>query len=497
MRADAQGILYGDVLLIGGYSIFACSAVPQTSCDALCVGQLWASHGLASGASVWSIGVDGVLPELGDFYGVWGCGDDGTLLVGSQYHDLTKSVAAVHSGGKWVESIASAKSYSGLGSLSGAAADDLYTFDHSGKIVHWDGAAFSTVPGPSGVTSIGALAAAKNGADSVIALASGPTIYQRSGGTWAAFGPKIVTHFDGKPWGSPDGSILIAPAPGGSVWATSDGGTSWAQVPITASSKPTRIYQIAALPASGGYTYYAAGDQGLVLRAADLASGFTTVDLDAHDASIVFQSVVATGGALYATATSTDSSSAHHGFVYTGAGGTWSKILDANTDIALQFGNPYESSIVSVTVASSVFVGGELNYKGFIAERAMGAWKVVYSGDQYEIVNAISVAKSSDVWAVSGPMPDTGVTSFDGHLLHRVNGQFVDFPTPPGLGLNDLHGSGGGDLFAVGDTGLVMSYFDGNWFRVPIGTAVNLDGVWVDSKSVWVGGADRLLRASR
>jgi photosystem II stability/assembly factor-like uncharacterized protein len=121
-------------------------------------------------------------------------------------------------------------------------------------------------------------------------------------------------------------------------------------------------------------------------------------------------------------------------------------------------------------------------------------WRKLSPGDFHASLNAVWGSGPGDVYAVG----DGGVVY---HTSDGLSWRPQTSGTPWNLyGLSGVSGSRGGDVWAVGAAGTILRTGDGGatWHRVPSGTIQDLCAVWVSpTRDVFVvGGAGTLLRST-
>ena len=417
----------------------------------------------------------------------FGCGGDGTIVGGGA---LNAGALVVRSGASWMKQTVPG----GLGQITQLASpdgtsSDLYAAstdrlpglprgNTNTGLAHFDGMTWSAITPPA--PRVSALAAALDTkGQPYVAVASGAALYERQpDGSWKARTPAPVTRCDGRPWGW--GPIVVMPS-ANTVWATIDGGGSFAEVPVTASTRPAHIAQVFGVPSGSGFRYYAAGD-GVVLSASSLTTGFDTVEyLD-------------TGGARVTALWGFDASSVYAvtapasggGAFLTNRGGTW-KVEQTQAALDGCTGSACVLDGLWGRTADEVYAVGGVTSGGAIYRRTTTWANVTPSYTEGEILA---------VWGgASTPMIAVGT----GSVIYRGGGSapFVVLPSPAPGTLTAIWGTSDDDVYAVGDQGAVMRFSLGAWTALASHTDARLTGVYAAPSGIWLGGADQLLHATR
>jgi hypothetical protein len=134
------------------------------------------------------------------------------------------------------------------------------------------------------------------------------------------------------------------------------------------------------------------------------------------------------------------------------------------------------------TSASNVYAA---NYTGLLRWNG-SSWAYVPEL-QWRTLNDVWGSSASDVWAVGskGEMVRWNGTAWS---LHRYDGTSVapqplaNFDTPAqSYTLRGVWGSSSANVFAVGDSGVVLRYNGTSWSRITTGTTAQLNRVWGSS----------------
>jgi hypothetical protein len=100
-----------------------------------------------------------------------------------------------------------------------------------------------------------------------------------------------------------------------------------------------------------------------------------------------------------------------------------------------------------------------------------------------------SDAELSGIWGSAGE----DVWAVGSEILH-FDGRRWSTPLRPERFLLDVHGTGAGNVWAVGEGGLAYVWNGARWERQSTGTDADLYGVWAHGEQVWAVGAGATLR---
>ena len=445
-------------------------------------------------------------PPFPPIIGQAGCGQPGTLITGTNRIDHSTSTATgtliaavLQANGTWKDVN---PGYTSEGSISGTVGvagnpSDAYAWllnvanPNSSTWVHWNGTVWSKVASnfPFVPTAMPVLAVGKtSGGTTYLGAFVGQSLYeQQSGGSWAlnaAAAPAF--HFDGKPWSDGNGT-LIAPS-GGKIWYTTDTSqgvkSTWASSTITSGKTLSNITQVFGVSTgNGAFKYYATADQGVLLSATSLTSGFTVEFDTGGGATEQLTGVWAADSNNVFVVSSNGSAGGAYGKV---SGGAWASLTPPAID---SFDAVFGFS------ASEVYFGGRIKINNSYFDSAIYRWNGSFSttlipaNNYTSSIYAIWGTGTHDLWAVG----DGGAAHGINQIYRETGSSFLRFPSPSVNPLRAIHGTASNDVFAVGDGGSIFGWDGNGWTPIPSPTGTSFDGVWAEKKRVWVGGSDTLL----
>ena len=455
---------------------------------------------LAAGQTLWT---DPALAAVtGELTAVSGCGDDGSIIAGTVTTTMNAlPVAYVRASGSWGATMLTSVSEGAfLSTLARLGSNDVWALSTNGSTLHWDGSTWSAPAnqqysgGSYGHHPVTLAAAIASGQPEVMLAARselwrstplsaplvplGPTVPVTCDGAMAGFGGSLVavsSHF-----------TFAGTMPGTYYFGSSDSGSTWQPVP--GGTMNSYFGALLALSnGSGGTTFYASDNNGVIRRAPDLTTGFTQTELNLAN-NISFSSLWGMGTQpLYAGGSTNNFAQA--GSIYTKRSGSWALDVQTKTLFGGQTGvfGLYGFSVDDVWACGSQGPG-----VGWLAHRDMTGWKLVLPpSSTYGVLESIWGTSSSDLWVVG----------WGGALLHYDGTSFTQWPSPTDNNFFAVSGTASNDVWAAGSNSTVI-HFDGqSWSAVDAhGSVENGDyfsGLYVDTKNVVVGGNVNVLRSVR
>jgi hypothetical protein len=515
-------------------------------------------HGIwgSSASDIWAVGAGGTIIHYDgkvwrysasgttrDLYGVWGSsatdiwavGEDGTVL---------------HYDGKvWNKSQSGS---SNLRGIWGSKASDIWAVGDNGVIYHHDGKAWVQV---SSSTNKDLYAVRGTGANDVWAAADGRVLHydgtnwQQTTGfgfwgqvhdiwpssasdVWCVGTTGKVRHYDGNGWSTVSISLLFADlnslwgSSPSDLWIAGDGGKLLRYDGNGWKSKSSGTQRhLFALWGANANDIWAVGQGGEILHYdgtswSSMVTVVTTSVLKSAwrspsgDLWVVGNSgtVLRYDGNTWTKVTSgtgahlTDISGVSKSDIWAvGSGGTtihydgssWSKVNSATSrnlngvwasgpsDVWHVGGHSYQCNCqpcncVSTDAGQSCQTCCSTCYAGRIGHYDGTSWSS--DNESTEILHSVWGTGPGDVWAVGD----------DGMIRRHTSGSWSSWSkvsAPTGEDLRGVWGSGAGDVWAVGQNGVVLKWGGSSWSKVSSGTSADLHGVWAGSATdVWAVG---------
>lgn len=313
-------------------------------------------------------------------------------------------------------------------------------------------------------------------------------------------GTGAIRHYDGTNWVrdvslAPNTFYGIAGSSGSDIWAVGDAGTVWQSAggswQAQSSGLTTTFGSVSAYDLQN---VWAAGLAGALLRYN--GTYFSPVNIGTNNplgavlavgASDVW--VVGSGGGSWHytgsnfTPVDTKTTMGLNGLagltgsqVYAVGDGGVIRLYDGTAWQIVTSGSTSNLRRVLVVSASEIWAVGD---GGIVQRSSGGAFSPV-------VITGPVTANLYDVWANNG-----AVWVLADNAVYRYSGGSWSTLPPPGVtGLRGLSGTGPGDLWAVGQGGVIVRYNGSTWSREKSGAATDFSSINITGTRVWISGSN-------
>jgi hypothetical protein len=383
-----------------------------------------------------------------------------------------------------------------LRAVWGSAANDVYAVGTKGTILHYDGSVWSTMSGPTERDLNGIWGRSGNdifavgSANDYISHYSIPTIFHYDGTMWNKMSVWSWSSFSSV-WGTSGDDLFVAESNDYAGIIHFDG-TCWSYSYNPFLYGPIILGSISAIWGSGT-DVFAVGSQGILQR-----TGASWHYMDSSDVKGLY--------AIWGSAADDIFAVGYQGTILHYNGSTWSTMTNPISKTSFWLNSVWGSSGSDVFAAGGYRDGTD--YHRIILHYNGSTWSTMVdslSGTAH-FLNGVWGSSGNDVFAVGmqgtilhyseGPPATTTTTSgIASTTTTTVSATTTTtIPALPGEwkieslpqqtnNLFDVWGSGGSDVFAVGDGGRIVHY-DGNvWSSMDSGTTTSLLAAWGSSGS--------------
>ncbi|RPI23435.1 MAG: hypothetical protein EHM61_19760 [Acidobacteria bacterium] len=383
-----------------------------------------------------------------------------------------------------------------LNDVWGSSASDVFAVGmtwrgdrYEGTVMHYDGAAWSSMPGFAGGSSLYGVWGS-SGSD-VFAVGDLGTILHYDGQNWSRM-DSGTTHNLRDVWGTAGNDVF---AVGGTYhWTGHPGyyhsailhydGVTWKQVferGATGGGSPVAVW------GSSGRDVFVVGMEGTILHYDGTDWGQITTQArwlfgvwgsSSSDVFAVGDRILHNDGVVWSEMPRLDENTYLHA-VWASDGGEVFAVGDAGTILhfdgvawrPMNSGSTHRLSSVWGSAGGDVFAVGDY---GTILHYGGPPWSQMDSGTTRQLYDVWGSA-GSDVFAVGGGYRK------DGTILHYDGTGWSQMASFENVALHGVWGSSGNDVFAVGDQGAIFHYNGETWTRMESSVTHDLYDVWGSS----------------